>query len=66
MHNGGEYLRLGLNCQRYAIGKEHAPTTGITHYHSLAIFAKKLDSKNVRIFDIQDVHPNIVVPRRGK
>lgn len=42
------------------VGKEFAPTTGTEHYHCLLVWETAVDYKDVRKFDIEDVHPNWV------
>lgn len=52
---------LGAEC---IIAREVHPKTGGVHLHVFFAFEQKFRSRNVRIFDVLDRHPNIV-PSRG-
>lgn len=50
--------------KQYWICQEwHEGTEGL-HFHVLAVFDQKLDTRNVRYFDIEGYHPNIQVPKK--
>nr|QTE03667.2 MAG: replication-associated protein [Gemycircularvirus] len=46
------------------VAREVHPTTGGVHLHVFVDFNRKFRSRNVRIFDVEGRHPN-VVPSRG-
>lgn len=51
---------LGAEC---IVGKEYHADGG-THYHAFFMFARKFQSRNARIFDIDAYHPNILGGRK--
>jgi len=51
---------LGAEC---IVGKE-LHSDGGTHYHAFFMFARKFQSRNPRIFDIDGHHPNILRGRK--
>nr|QWY79442.1 MAG: replication-associated protein [Cressdnaviricota sp.] len=52
---------LGAEC---IVAREVHPTTGGVHLHVFVDFGRKFRSRNVRVFDVDGRHPN-VVPSRG-
>lgn len=50
---------------KYIIGREDHKD-GKKHYHAYCHFDERVDSKNSRVFDFKDVHPNIIKsPKAG-
>ena len=47
---------LGAEC---IIGRENHADGGL-HYHAFFMFERKFESRNVRIFDVDGFHPNVV------
>lgn len=56
-----EYLGT-IGCHRYVIGTERHRDGG-THFHVVAGWEKRIQTKNPRYFDIANEHPNIQCPR---
>lgn len=55
---------------RYALGEEIHPSNGGRHIHALLEFSRRVDSIDVRLFDIADSihqhHPNIQTVKHGQ
>jgi hypothetical protein len=51
---------LGTLGAKYVIGRENHADGGI-HFHAFIDFGRKYDSRNVRVFDVDGHHPNILV-----
>lgn len=57
-------LSFGIDCE-YLVSKE-LHLNGKTHWHAFAKWQHKLDTRDVRAFDINGVHPNIIrTPGKG-
>lgn len=61
-----EALGIHLDTLRptvYTLVAKELHKDGNAHLHAFVIFATKLNTKDIRFFDFEDHHPNIVSPR---
>jgi len=56
---------LGLGSAKYLVCNEWHDESGGIHYHGWVTYDNAIDSVNARLFDIEGVHPNWILPGKG-